>query len=1655
MTTSNFEKFVLLLWKNWIIAKRHYFQTFFEVAIPVIASALLILIRALVDAEQFKTDSIYQPLDLTTISHLRSITMTPPLQFTIAYSPENEVLERIVTRSIGYLDDPLLNTMSFVNSSAMQIFLQNNNLLAGVQFPESYANIQTIPDHVEFSIRYPAEMRTHSEVGSEFWNHWQTSRLFPIFEVPGPRNPHDHDGGYPANYHYETFAHVQSALSRAIVVERSPEVEIPEVYLRRFPNPPTYSDPLLLGLENLLPLIIIVAFFYTCINTVKYVAVEKEGQLKEAMKIMGLPSWLHWTAWYVKSKLLLLISISLITVLICVSMTSDTDLAVLTYAEWSVVWVYLLIYSTAIITFCFMISTFFSKANTAAGIAGLMWFVFMMPYNIAFANYDDMSLSAKLALCLFHNTGMSFGFMLMMRHEGTTAGVQWHNLFSPVTADDDLSVGATMMMLLADAVIYLIIALYVEMVLPGEYGIAKPWYFPFTASFWTNKIDKVDDANDFQEATDSREPDPAGKHAGIRIKGLRKAFDKGKIAVKGLHLNMFDDQITVLLGHNGAGKTTTMSMLTGVFAPTSGTAFINDCDIRTNIDGARQSLGLCPQHNVLFNEMTVSEHIKFFARLKGVEKKNIANEIQHYVKILELEDKINSQSHTLSGGMKRKLAVGVALCGGSKVVLCDEPTSGMDPAARRALWDLLIVEKKGRTILLSTHFMDEADILGDRIAIMADGELKAVGSSFFLKKKFGVGYRLICVKGDGCNPQNVTSLIQKYIPSCHVDTDIGTELSYVLEENYTSVFQSLLGELEDNSEQLHINSYGISLTTLEEVFLKVGSDSFSHEEPENESNGLAHENGTVGSTVTINVNESEKLLTGTALKFNQIHALFLKKLLATYRGWIGMLVQIFIPIFFVIMTVIIVRSMPDNVDLPALRMTLNDYRRTTTVLEAATDNINVVQSYQRLFDQYGEETRISTITECMICYILERATENFPLVLNEFLIGATISSDYVHVWFSAQGYHTAPLSINMYYNALLRTVCPDCSIDISNNPLPFRPETRFTQLQGGNNMGFQLAFNTGFSMAFVAAMYILFYIRERVSRAKLLQFVSGVNVFAFWMVSFLWDYATYIITILFYIAILAAFQEDGWSTGEELGRVFLVLFVFGFAFLPFTYLMSFFFDVPASGFVKLMIFNIFTGMIFFMAVFVLLFDGFDLLHVAHGLEWGFMIFPLFALSHALSNMNIAAATLQICDTQCAIIPGCNEIVICELFPNCCGINIFSFEPTGISRNLLFMTGLGILSFALLLIIEYRLFNKVFKNSTAGKSPPALDLAEVDTDVMLEKERVSQMTMSEIGATNLVLRDVSKYYKSFLAVNQISVSIEHSQCFGLLGVNGAGKTTTFKMMTGDENISSGDAWVSGINLRTHLTTVHKQIGYCPQFDALIDDITGRETLKIFALLRGIPKDEISSVSNKLAEDLNFKKHFDKRTKQYSGGNKRKLSTALALLGNPTVVYLDEPTTGMDPGAKRQLWDVICRERNAGKSIVLTSHSMEECEALCTKLAIMVNGEFRCIGSTQHLKNKFSNGYFLTIKLKKKPIECFEKDSSIKAYISEHFPDAELKEEYLESITYHIPKTGVRWSTMFGIMENAKRTLDIEDYVLGQTTLEQVFLAFTKYQRVVGE
>lgn len=456
--------------------------------------------------------------------------------------------------------------------------------------------------------------------------------------------------------------------------------------------------------------------------------------------------------------------------------------------------------------------------------AGILWFITLFPFSFMQKNFVTYGLAQKLATSLFCNSAIGMSLMFVMQREGAKTGLQWSNMFTPITPDEAFSVGGVMLMLIFDICLYGIITFYVEKVFPGDYGVPERWDFIFQESFWSKDVNDndfdIDIENHLMEEnlTTDTEPVPEELNVGIELRRLRKAYDDENVAVKGLTMKMFENQITVLLGRNGAGKTTTFNMLAGITLPTSGTAKINGFDIQRDREKAQSSLGLCPQQNILFDALTVTEHIKFYSKLKGIPENKLEEEVSRYCQFLNLNP--NQQAKTLSGGMQRKLSFGIALCGGAKVIICDEPTSGVDPASRRELWDLLLKAREGRTILLSTHFMDEADILGDRIAILNEGELKSVGSPFYLKKKYGGGYRLVCVKRKYCCISDVTTFLSKYISDIELQHDVGTELCFKLPATSSSIFKELLTDLEGNMMDLGIESYGVANASLQEVFMR-------------------------------------------------------------------------------------------------------------------------------------------------------------------------------------------------------------------------------------------------------------------------------------------------------------------------------------------------------------------------------------------------------------------------------------------------------------------------------------------------------------------------------------------------------------------------------------------------------------------------------------------------------------------------------------------------------------------------------------------------------------------------------------------------------------------------------------------------------------------
>jgi ATP-binding cassette subfamily A (ABC1) protein 1 len=276
-----------------------------------------------------------------------------------------------------------------------------------------------------------------------------------------------------------------------------------------------------------------------------------------------------------------------------------------------------------------------------------------------------------------------------------------------------------------------------------------------------------------------------------------------------------------------------MHILTGLYNPTAGTAKINGLDIRESITEIRSQIGFTPQYNVLFTGMTVKEHLWFYSRLKGIDQKTTTRaSIQRMITETGLAEFENERVERLSSGLQRKLSVAIAFVGDSKIVILDEPSAGVDPAGRRSIWDVLLRYKKDRTIVMSTHYMDEAEILSDRVVIIAEGKLIAHGTPAYLKKTFGQGYYLTVCKNNSndemdCSDSSRDDLINEFVTSRFKTAELiennCSEITYSIPNRpeFTKFYAGYFKEIETNYGELGISHVKLTDTNLEEVFLKL------------------------------------------------------------------------------------------------------------------------------------------------------------------------------------------------------------------------------------------------------------------------------------------------------------------------------------------------------------------------------------------------------------------------------------------------------------------------------------------------------------------------------------------------------------------------------------------------------------------------------------------------------------------------------------------------------------------------------------------------------------------------------------------------------------------------------------------------------------------
>lgn len=222
---------------------------------------------------------------------------------------------------------------------------------------------------------------------------------------------------------------------------------------------------------------------------------------------------------------------------------------------------------------------------------------------------------------------------------------------------------------------------------------------------------------------------------------------------------------------------------------------------------------------------------------------------------------------------------------------------------------------------------------------------------------------------------------------------------------------------------------------------------------------------------------------------------------------------------------------------------------------------------------------------------------------------------------------------------------------------------------------------------------------------------------------------------------------------------------------------------------------------------------------------------------------------------------------------------------------------------------------------------------------------------------IVLENLTKDYGDVKAVDGLSLRIPEGEVFGMLGPNGSGKTTTISCLSGLVNPTGGELKVEGLDVRKETEKVRAILGICPQETALYPFLSGRENVELFGDLYSVPKKVLERNVEYAIEKVGLADDANRRAGKYSGGMKRRVCIAMALVQDPKVVFLDEPTVGMDPQSRRSIWDFVMELKDKGKTILLTTHYMEEAEQLCDEVAIIDRGKLIELGTPDNLKTKY--------------------------------------------------------------------------------------------------
>ncbi|EMS47160.1 ABC transporter A family member 7 [Triticum urartu] len=509
--------------------------------------------------------------------------------------------------------------------------------------------------------------------------------------------------------------------------------------------------------------------------------------------------------------------------------------------------VFFFVYINLQIAFAFFVASFFSSVKIAtvigyiyvfgSGLLGAFLFRFFIE-DINFPRGWILVMEIVPGFSLYRGLYELGQYAFSGNAMGAT-GMTWENLKDPINGMRDILIVMTV-----EWALMLVLAFYLDQVSSIGGSVGNPLLFfrclqkkhapPLQSSFVQQNhkvavdMEKEDVAQE-RQVVEQLLMDSNANQA-IICDNLRKVYpgkdgNPDKLAVRGLSLALPKGQCFGMLGPNGAGKTSFISMMVGLTKPTSGTAYAHGMDIRMDMDNIYTNMGVCPQHDLLWETLTGKEHLFFYARLKNLKGAALVKAVNDSLKSVNLfhggvGDK---QVGKYSGGMKRRLSVAISLIGDPKVVYMDEPSTGLDPASRNNLWNIVKEAKRNRAIVLTTHSMEEAEVLCDRLGIFVDGEFQCLGNPKELKARYGGAYIFTVTTSPEQEPE-IEELVHRLSPRANKIYSLSGTQKFELPKQDVRI-ADVFHAVERAKSRLSIHAWGLVDTTLEDVFIKVAKGS--------------------------------------------------------------------------------------------------------------------------------------------------------------------------------------------------------------------------------------------------------------------------------------------------------------------------------------------------------------------------------------------------------------------------------------------------------------------------------------------------------------------------------------------------------------------------------------------------------------------------------------------------------------------------------------------------------------------------------------------------------------------------------------------------------------------------------------------------------------